>query len=113
MIESLQIFEEVINNKILKDIVPIIFFNKVDLFKEKIKEKNIDSCFPDYKGGQNFEEASKFIYEKFLGASKDKREIYAHFTTATDTENISKVFKDIKKTALKRILGGAGFDFEN
>jgi len=39
MIESLQIFEEVINNKILKDIVPIIFFNKVDLFKEKIKEK--------------------------------------------------------------------------
>jgi len=113
LIESLQIFDEVINNKILKDIVPIIFFNKVDLFKEKIKEKNIDSCFPDYKGAQTFEEASKFISEKFLNTCKDRREIYAHFTTATDTENISKVFKDIKKTALKRILGGIGVGFDD
>eukprot|EP01091_Cochliopodium_minus_P018380 TRINITY_DN7441_c0_g1_i1.p1 TRINITY_DN7441_c0_g1~~TRINITY_DN7441_c0_g1_i1.p1 ORF type:complete len:355 (+),score=70.98 TRINITY_DN7441_c0_g1_i1:940-2004(+) len=111
LVESLQIFEELINNKILREIVPIIFFNKVDLFQEKIKEKNINICFPEYKGGSNFKETSEYIQNLFVGKMKEDREIYCHFTTATDTENISKVFRDIKKTSLGKILNNAFVDY--
>ena len=99
------------NNKTLKDIVPIIFFNKVDLFKEKIKEKNIDVCFPEYKGGQNFQEASKYIQHKFLAVCDSKRSLHTHFTTAMDTYNISKVFKDIKKSALVEVLKNSVIEY--
>jgi hypothetical protein len=50
MKESLQLFGDMLKNETLKDASVILFFNKKDLFREKIKQKNITSAFPSYTG---------------------------------------------------------------
>jgi hypothetical protein len=70
MEESLNLFSEMVNNLLLKMIPFIVFFNKKDLFDEKILEKSIQTAFPDYTGPQRSEECAKFIIEKYLSKNK-------------------------------------------
>ena len=49
-----------------KQLVYHHFGNKEDLFREKIKRVNITTAFPEYTGGQNFEEASEYIKQQYL-----------------------------------------------
>ena len=57
---------------------------------EKIQRVNITTAFPDYEGGQNYEEAVNFIKQKFaeLNLNPDKKTIYMHETCATDTNQV-------------------------
>ena len=48
MVDALKIFANVLN-KYFRDATIILFLNKYDLFKEKIKESPITAAFPDYK----------------------------------------------------------------
>ena len=43
----------------------IIFFNKDDIFRKKIKDVDLGVCFPDYKDGKNYEKALAFITKKY------------------------------------------------
>jgi len=77
----------------------ILFLNKKDLFEEKIKKKNITTAFPDYTGGQNWDEASKFIQEQFMSLNEQSEEkgVYPHFTCATDTKAVEHIFKSVQQ----------------
>ena len=48
-------------------------------------------------------EAAEFIKAMFLSVNEDpeNKRIFPHFTTATDTENIKRVFEDVKATVLE------------
>ena len=94
----------------------IIFFNKKDVFREKLFGRsrrhhvamdNFMSCFPDYCGTKNYKEMCNFILSKFEvvccsqpstssvkepSKQRCRAEIYHHFTCATDTEGIRVVF---------------------
>ncbi|KAF8367766.1 hypothetical protein PRIPAC_85595 [Pristionchus pacificus] len=48
--ESLNLFDCIINSEYFKDTTMILFLNKTDLFKEKIKKKSISSHFENFKG---------------------------------------------------------------
>lgn len=61
MKESLILFDEVNNSSWFRKIPFIIFFNKTDLFKEKILKVDLNVCFANYTGGHNFEAACAFI----------------------------------------------------
>lgn len=50
MKESLLLFQEIVNSHWFRNTTFIIFFNKMDLFKQKIKEKPLTDCFPNYTG---------------------------------------------------------------
>ena len=63
-------FASVVNNIHFKLKPFIVFFNKRDLFEEKIKKKNIRSAFPDYEGDNSFEDTKEFIITKFTSQSK-------------------------------------------
>lgn len=53
-------------------------------------------CFKDYKGSNTFDEASQYIEDQFLAQNENpKKLIYVHKTCATDTDNISVVFKAV------------------
>eukprot|EP01080_Neovahlkampfia_damariscottae_P006387 gene6387-10394_t len=102
MKESLVLFDEICNSRYFQDTDIILFFNKLDLFKEKIKNVDLKVCFPDYTGGCDYDSASKFIEKEFRDRNQDDgKEIYAHFTCATDTNNIKNVFDNIKEIILK------------
>ena len=61
MHESLKLFDDIINSKWFSDTPVVLFLNKSDLFKNKIKKYKISDYFPEYTGGDDFREACDFI----------------------------------------------------
>jgi len=113
MHESERLFGEILNNLWFRNTAFIVFFNKVDLFKEKLKTHPLTIAYKDYKGSQNFEEALKFVKKKFLsldGKDKDgnRNKILhdiKHFeTTATDTNLVQNVLNTVQNIILEMIL---------
>jgi hypothetical protein len=108
MKESLVLFEEICTTKYFQDTSIIIFFNKKDLFEEKITEIDLNVCFPEYKGGCDYDAAAAFIEDRFVELNSSKtRQLYVHFTCATDTENIRVVFNAVKNIILHNNLRDA------
>lgn len=100
MQESLHLFTETVNSRFFKDTSLIVFFNKNDLFTEKIKNHDLRIAFPDYEGALgDYETALKFITDKYTSVCKNasnKRQVHSHVTCATDTQNIEFTFTAIK-----------------
>lgn len=98
MQESLMLFGEVCNNKWFYDTDIILFLNKKDLFAEKIQRSPLTIAFPEYTGPQTYEKASAYVKYKFESLNRQKspgKEIYTHFTCATNDEDMEKVFSTV------------------
>src|SRR5436305_14391043 len=95
MQEAIMIFESILNSQWFKKSALILFLNKMDIFKTKLEHSPIKRYFSDYTGDPtDWKAASKYFLKKFKYLNRDPRkEIYAHFTTATDT-NLLKVTMD-------------------
>eukprot|EP00028_Trichosphaerium_sp_Am-I-7-wt_P011145 CAMPEP_0168519052 /NCGR_PEP_ID=MMETSP0405-20121227/7086_1 /TAXON_ID=498012 /ORGANISM="Trichosphaerium sp, Strain Am-I-7 wt" /LENGTH=261 /DNA_ID=CAMNT_0008539517 /DNA_START=337 /DNA_END=1122 /DNA_ORIENTATION=- len=99
MHEALDLFESVCNNRWFTETHMILFLNKNDIFKHKVEELKIplSTCFSDYDRRCDYDTAVAFIKEKFLIRNKNPNKIvYPHVTNATDTRNITVVFKAVK-----------------
>ncbi|GMR36576.1 hypothetical protein PMAYCL1PPCAC_06771, partial [Pristionchus mayeri] len=56
---SMEIFRNIANNPCFgKKTAMIVFLNKLDIFKEKIKHHPLNICFKDYKGSDEFDVAA-------------------------------------------------------
>jgi len=68
----------------------ILFLNKIDLFAEKLPRSPLEDYFPDYHGGNNYDAACDYLLHRFvsLNQSAATKQIYAHYTCATDTQQI-------------------------
>ncbi|KAB0801308.1 hypothetical protein PPYR_05662 [Photinus pyralis] len=110
MVESMKLFDSICNSKWFVSTSIILFLNKKDLFEEKITRSPLTICFPEYTGHNNYEEASAYIRMKFenLNKRKDQKEIYTHFTCATDTNNIQFVFDAVTDVIIKNNLKDCG-----
>ncbi|KAH7706269.1 ODR-3 protein, partial [Aphelenchoides avenae] len=106
MVESMQLFSSICNSSWFLNTAMILFLNKRDLFADKIQRVNITTCFPDYEGGQNYEEAVNFIKMKFseLNQHPDKKTIYMHETCATDTNQVQLVISSVIDTIIQKNL---------
>jgi len=109
MMETLDLFEEICNSKWFLTTSTILFLNKEDLFREKIKRVDMTCCFPEYKGGTNFEIATNFLKDVFMQRNHAAgKEIYIHVTCATDTSNIEFTFNAVKDILVRRGLEECG-----
>lgn len=110
MIESMKLFDSICNNKWFVETSIILFLNKKDLFEEKITKSPLTICFPEYTGSNTYDEAANYIRMKFenLNKRKDQKEIYTHFTCATDTTNIQFVFDAVTDVIIKHNLKDCG-----
>jgi len=107
--ESLNLFDIACNRR-YPDKPIILFLNKVDLFREKIQVADLSVCFPNYKGGTNYDPALAYIKQKFLNIRKDKsKEIYMYETTATDSSNMEKIIAAMMDIVHKQNLEQSGF----
>jgi len=106
MHESLKVFEEVINSCYFDQTPIILFLNKMDLFSEKITRVDLSVCFPVYDDGLNEDKAKDYILKKFTSKNQNKkREIFTHFTTATNTSNVRFVFRSVEQMLIEKVLG--------
>ncbi|KAI9202943.1 guanine nucleotide binding protein, alpha subunit [Polychytrium aggregatum] len=99
MVESLTLFESIINSRWFLRTSIVLFLNKIDLFKIKLQKVPLENYFPEYKG-----KAAKFILWKFTQVNRARLNIYPHLTQATDTSNIRLVFAAVKVTILQNAL---------
>ena len=61
-------------------------------------------------GAQNYEEASAYIQLQFenLNKKRETKEVYTHFTCATDTDNVQFVFDAVTDVIIKNNLKDCG-----
>lgn len=109
MHESLQLFQETCSSPFFAEASIILFLNKDDLFRDKIKKVDLKCCFSDYTGknlclinshnlgGKNYEPALQHIKSKFRS---DLKTVYPHVSIATDTENVRFIFQAVLDTIL-------------
>merc|ERR1712048_1145207 len=140
MLESLLLFEEIANIKWFKKTEMILFLNKNDLFRERIKDGTpLSVCFnrktfvdqkkeyfEEYKGAEYVANAddekadleslnkahAEMVY--FIQRQYEKRSlnplkrIFVHVTTATNKENVKKVFWDVQNIVINSNLRKGG-----
>lgn len=109
MQESMKLFESICNIKWFSHASLMLFLNKTDIFKEKIKTVPLTTCFPEYKGVlDSYDETSNYIWLKFQALCKMERTVYRHFTCAKDKNNISVVFASVQDNVLRGTLREVG-----
>ncbi|KAB5592993.1 Guanine nucleotide-binding protein alpha-2 subunit [Ceratobasidium theobromae] len=100
MQDAMEIWDSICDSEYFKSTNIILFLNKNDLFTEKVKKSPIRRYFPDYEGPEgDAAEGRNYFRKRFLKLSSKtptqntssggrvprKREIYTHYTNATDT----------------------------
>ncbi|XP_050951295.1 guanine nucleotide-binding protein subunit alpha-11-like [Labeo rohita] len=114
MEESLSLFYTTIHSNWFVNSSIILFLNKMDILAEKIQSSDLQTYFPQFKGKRrDTQDAMEYIKHLYIQKSvsyetKNSKKIYPHFTCATDTKNIQKVFNDVKDTVLVKALEDFG-----
>ncbi|KYR02333.1 G-protein subunit alpha 3 [Tieghemostelium lacteum] len=110
--ESLNLFDQICNDQNFPKTSIILFLNKIDLFREKLKRSSIQTCFPDYRDDQSYEKSSNYIKNSFLSKKRNggnnndsiSKHIYFHFTCATDTKSFETVFNSVQDIIISKTL---------
>ncbi|XP_061455396.1 guanine nucleotide-binding protein subunit alpha-12 isoform X2 [Rhineura floridana] len=106
LVESMNIFETIVNNKLFFNVSIILFLNKMDLLVEKVRNVSIKKYFSDFKGDPHrLEDVQRYLVQCFDRKRRNRsKPLFHHFTTAIDTENIRFVFHAVKDTILQENL---------
>ncbi|XXQ38370.1 G-protein alpha subunit [Plasmodiophora brassicae] len=109
LMEALDLFGEICNSEWFTKTSIVLFFNKSDLFQEKIQNVDMSVTFPDYTGGNNYDNGIAYLKSAFLKKNSDPgRCLYVHVTCATNRNNVALVFDSVSDTILSSTLSGGG-----
>lgn len=114
MVEALELFRSVCNNRAFEETSIMLFLNKKDIFAEKIKYSNIadQRPFADYSGPkQNFDEGVLYFIQKFKDCllNEEFSDSFIHVTCATDTNNMEFVLDSTRTIIMTNNLRNSGF----
>ncbi|KAG1191085.1 hypothetical protein G6F36_002607 [Rhizopus arrhizus] len=100
MYEAFMLFESICNSKWFINTSIILFLNKNDLFKKKLLKSNVKDYFPDYRGSPtDNNQAKEYFKSRFLCLNANhQKQIYVHFTVATDTKLLAVVMESVSDT---------------
>eukprot|EP00095_Tigriopus_kingsejongensis_P007150 snap_masked-scaffold300_size216557-processed-gene-1.25 protein:Tk07150 transcript:snap_masked-scaffold300_size216557-processed-gene-1.25-mRNA-1 annotation:"guanine nucleotide-binding protein g subunit alpha" len=108
MEDSLALFDQICNNRWFEECSIILFLNKKDIFREKIKKIPISNYFPKYTGKQAYEDASTFIRLQFEEMNRSDKDVFSHFTCATDSHSVKFIFDAVMTNLIMNNLKSVG-----
>lgn len=117
LLESLEIFDTILNSYDyrtrlnIEEKAVVLFFNKTDVFKQKLKKYPLTTCFKEYDGQNTFKQCCNYVAKQFESKDKNPRPdhtFYTHFTCATDRNNIATVFSDVQHITVVKCLCKGG-----
>ena len=76
MMESLLLFDSVVNSRWFMRTSIILFLNKVDIFKQKLGRSPLGNYFPDYSGGNDVNKAAKYLLWRFNQVNRAHLNLY-------------------------------------
>ncbi|KAF7720909.1 hypothetical protein EC973_005784 [Apophysomyces ossiformis] len=106
MYEALMLFDTICNSHWFKNTSMILFLNKIDIFKEKLLRSPVSKYFPDYTGSANdFKAAADYFRIRFEKLNRNPtKQIYTHYTVATDTNLLAHVMNAVSDSILHENL---------
>ncbi|KAL1925442.1 uncharacterized protein VTP21DRAFT_325 [Calcarisporiella thermophila] len=109
MTESLTLFGSICNSRWFVHTSIILFLNKIDLFREKLQATPLSNSFPDYVGGADYDQACDYLLNKFAAENQsESKQIYAHFTCATDTQQVRGIMNAVNDILIQSALRECG-----
>lgn len=103
----MSLFESLVNDKWFKEKPIVLFFNKVDHFRDKILVSPIANNFPDYTDGADEEAAMEYFADRFRAINRTaNREIYIHCINATDTTLLKATMQSVQEMIVQKNGGG-------
>ncbi|KAK5851564.1 hypothetical protein PBY51_023110 [Eleginops maclovinus] len=104
--ESLALFKTILSYTWFQNSTTILFLNKKDLLEEKITRSHLATYFPAFKGPRgDAKAAQEFILQMYVkNHSGHPKNLYKHFTCATDRKNIEIVFNSVKDTIFREYI---------
>lgn len=114
MIEALELFRSVCNNRAFSNTSIMLFLNKKDIFAEKILDSDIadQKPFADYAGPpRDFNSGVLYFIQKFKDCllDDDFNDSFIHVTCATDTNNMEFVLDSTRTIIMTDNLRRSGF----
>jgi hypothetical protein len=79
MMESLVLFDSVVNSRWFMRTSIVLFLNKVDLFRQKLGRSPLSKYFPDYSGGNDVNRAAKYLLWRFSQVNRAHLTIYPQY----------------------------------
>lgn len=101
------LWESISNSQWFANSALILFLNKMDLFREKITNNPIiQHGFTDYQGDPtDWKSTSKYFMDKFRALNRNPhKEVYGHFTNATDTNLLKITMQSVQDMIIQRNL---------
>ncbi|KAJ7624818.1 heterotrimeric G protein alpha subunit B [Roridomyces roridus] len=111
MQEALTLFDSICNSKWFIKTNIILFLNKIDLFAEKLPRSPLSAYFPDYHGSDtDYDAACDFVLNRFTSLNQNAatKQVYAHYTCATDTQQIKFVLNAVQDILVQNHLREVG-----
>jgi len=112
MEDALELFFNIVSNPLLTKISIVLFLNKVDLLRRKIKSGlyPVKNHFLDYAGSSdNYNDVLKYFNSRFKAyVTTRERRLYSHFTTSTDIKLARLTISTLNDTVLRTNLQNAG-----
>lgn len=106
--ESIALFQETCRNPFFSKVYMFLLLNKMDIFEEKIKQKDPkDFGFEDYRGGKNKDNAKKYFRRCFEVLHPDHSKLFINDSIAVSSDNVKFVFEAIRDELVKNIIDGA------
>jgi guanine nucleotide-binding protein subunit alpha len=100
MEEALTLFGSICQSRWFVDTSIILLFTKTDVFEDRLLISPLQEYFADYDGGSDFTAACDYIMNKFISMNQHKqKQIYTHFTCATDTMQVQRVLVAVNGTS--------------
>ncbi|KAG6873621.1 hypothetical protein C0995_013552 [Termitomyces sp. Mi166 len=115
--DSVNIWNYIVKNELLKHTHLILFMNKIDILKTKL-ESGIK--FSDYvvsygsrrERENDVKSVTKYLKEKFSGILREKsvisRPFYCHLTTVTDFKSTREILTRVRDVLMRKHLEDAG-----
>ncbi|KAH9814822.1 guanine nucleotide-binding protein subunit alpha [Melampsora americana] len=116
MQEALNLFDSICNSRWFTKTSIILFLNKIDLFKEKLKESKIENFFMDFhplpshaSDQDRLQAGADFFSNKFISLNQSPtKQVYVHLTCATDTSQIRFVLSAVNDIIIQVNLRECG-----
>mmetsp|Transcript_21010 Transcript_21010/g.41928 ORF Transcript_21010/g.41928 Transcript_21010/m.41928 type:complete len:358 (+) Transcript_21010:2276-3349(+) len=115
MVEAVDLFGDICNNKVFESSAMILFLNKKDLYEEKIKAVHIGDqpAFSNFSGNVGdsdyYDKGIQYFLDMFLAENQNPdRQIYSHATCATDSQNVEVVFNSCKDIIMRKNMEDMG-----
>ncbi|RDL42542.1 Uncharacterized protein BP5553_02521 [Venustampulla echinocandica] len=98
LIESLSLFDSVVNSPwFLRTSITLLLCN-VGHFEEKLRSKPLSNYFPDYNGGNDVRRASKYLVKKFEQVNRAHLRLCARVCEISDDSSMRFVWWMVQET---------------